>query len=1038
MPDDLLSGGSILQAVREALTPENCADVEVIGWLYQFYISEKKDEVMGRKGKVPSEDIPAVTQLFTPHWIVRYMVENSLGRLWMLNHPDSRLVERMDYYIEPEEEITDFLRVTSPEELRLCDPAAGSGHILTYAFDLLYAIYEEQGVNPVDIPRLILERNLTGIEIDPRAGALAGFALMMKARERDARFFRRGVQPDICVMEDVSFTPQELDAYMDAVGRDLFTQDVWAWLRQFEQATTFGSLIRPLVTDTATIRGRLEEVGVFENLFLHRTNEKLDAVLRMTEALRPRYHVVVANPPYMGSRNQPRELKRFLKEKYEDYKSDLFSAFVVRNLELTLSKGQLGFMTPFVWMFISSYEDLRRFLINQKTITSLVQLEYSGFAGATVPICTFTLENNHGPNYQGGYVRLSDFRGPHSQAPKTLEAIANPNCGWFYRATATNFKKIPGTPIAYWLSSSAIDNFERLESISGFAEAKSGMSSCNSALFLRVWHEVSRSNIEREAKSHQDSQDSPRRWYPYNKGGGNKRWYGYNDTVINWWNEGEEMKHFVTHNPRDPNTTHWSRRLFNLQFFFRPGITWSAVTSGRFSARDIPHGIIPGTGSKTMYLSDPQRRAQLLIVLNSKVTSYYLEAFSPTLNFEASDVVKIPFVDSEIAHMDRKKQCVDLAKSDWDSYETSWDFSHLPLLLTEFRRERLTDTYENLRFHWQEMTKKLRHLEEGNNRVLIEAYSLQDELSPEVPLSEVTLTCNPHYRYGSSKLKSRNWGNLCDRFPETCQQLAEISLDMAPDIPEEDRLGLEQRLLEDTMKEFISYAVGCMFGRYSLDKPGLVLANQGETLQDYVRQVPDPTFMPDEDNVIPMLDGDWFPDDVSERFKTFLRVTFGEAHYEENLAFIELALNRTIRGYFLRNFYDDHCRTYSKRPIYWLFSSPNGSFNALVYMHRYRPDTASIVLNDYLREFRTKLKARRRHLEHVERSAETTQRDKTQAVKEMTRIDKVLNELREYEDEVLYPLATQQVEIDLDDGVLVNYNKFGDALEHVSSLSGKA
>ena len=344
------------------------------------------------------------------------------------------------------------------------------------------------------------------------------------------------------------------------------------------------------------------------------------------------------------------------------------------------------------------------------------------------------------------------------------------------------------------------------------------------------------------------------------------------------------------------------------------------------------------------------------------------------------------------------------------------------------------------------MIREMHRLEEANNRMLIEAYGLEDELSPEVPLSEVTLTCNPHYRYGSSSLKSRNWSALCDRFPETCRRLNDISAEMAPDMPEEERLGLEQRLLDDTMREFISYAVGCMFGRYSLDKPGLILANQGETLDDYVGKVSgqgsvgrgrEITFMPDEDNVIPMLDGDWFPDDVSERFKQFLRVTFGEAHYEENLAFIELALNRTIRGYFLRDFYDDHVKTYKKRPIYWLFSSPEGSFNALIYMHRYRPDMVSIVLNEYAREFRAKLKARRKHLAYVERSAETTKRDKTKAVKEMARIDKILKELREYEDEVLYPLATEQVKIDLDDGVLVNYNKFGKALAHVRGLSGK-
>ena len=333
------------------------------------------------------------------------------------------------------------------------------------------------------------------------------------------------------------------------------------------------------------------------------------------------------------------------------------------------------------------------------------------------------------------------------------------------------------------------------------------------------------------------------------------------------------------------------------------------------------------------------------------------------------------------------------------------------------------------------MIEEMQRLEEENNSIFIEAYGLEDELSPEVPLSEVTLTCNPYYRYGIGRLKKRNWAALSERFPETCQQLAAISAEMAPDMPEEERLGLEQRLLDDTTREFVSYAVGCMFGRYSLDKPGLILANQAETLDDYLRQVPDPTFTPDEDNVIPMVDGDWFPDDVSERFKAFLKLTFGAEHYEENLVFIEAAIGRDVRSYFLREFYSDHIKRYSKRPIYWLFSTPSGSFSALIYMHRYRPDTVSVVLNDCLREFRTKLTARKRHLEHVERSAPTPKRDKTRAVKEIVKIEKILAELQDYEDQVLYPLATQQVEIDLDDGVLVNYNKLGSALAHVRGLS---
>jgi hypothetical protein len=406
MPEDLLSENSILHAVQQALNEKNCQDVEVIGWLYQFYISEKKDQVfegLKKNKKITPENIPAATQLFTPHWIVRYLVENSLGRLWMLNRPNSRLIEHMDYYIKPEEPETDFLKVKSPEEIKICDPACGSGHMLTYAFDLLYSIYEEEGYDLKEIPNLILTKNLYGIEIDERAGALAAFALTMKAREKYRRFFRKPVLPNICVLENVEFDEGEIKNYMDEVGRDLFTMHLQSTLHQFREANNFGSLIRPDETNVQDIYNRLKIKGIGSKLFLANIHPKVLQVLKQADYLSPKYHVVIANPPYMGGRNMNGRLGAWLKDNYSDVKSDLFSAFIVRNTELALPKGQLGFMSPFVWMFISSYEKLRSFLINQKTITSLVQLEYSGFDGATVPICTFTIENDHHPHFKGGY-----------------------------------------------------------------------------------------------------------------------------------------------------------------------------------------------------------------------------------------------------------------------------------------------------------------------------------------------------------------------------------------------------------------------------------------------------------------------------------------------------------------------------------------------------------------------------------------------------------------------------------------------------------
>lgn len=426
MPDDLLSGNAILAYTREAMTPDACEDVEVIGWLYQFYISEKKDQVFDglKKGrKIEANNIPAATQLFTPHWIVRYLVENSLGRLWLLNRPSSRLAEQMTYYIPPELPETDFLRINRPEDIKVCDPACGSGHMLTYAFDLLYAIYEEEGYDAAEIPEKILTHNLYGVELDERAGELAAFALTMKARARQRRFFNKRIKPQITVLEKVSFSHEELHEYTGYVGRDLFTQGLRETLQQFSEADNFGSLIVPKVGQVEDVLATLDSKDMAGNLFLAETHQRVLCVLRMAEALSKRYAVVVANPPYMGGKGMNPRLSTWLKENYEPVKSDLFSAFILRNFALALPKGQLGFMTPFVWMFISSYEKLRSILIDQKTITSLIQLEYSGFDGATVPICTFTVENAYKPELRGGYVRLSDFRGADQQGPRALEII---------------------------------------------------------------------------------------------------------------------------------------------------------------------------------------------------------------------------------------------------------------------------------------------------------------------------------------------------------------------------------------------------------------------------------------------------------------------------------------------------------------------------------------------------------------------------------------------------------------------------------------
>ena len=984
MPDDLLSGNSILAYTREAMTPDACKDVEVIGWLYQFYISDKKDEVFAglkKNKKITPENIPAATQLFTPHWIVRYLVENSLGRLWTLNRPDSKLAEQMDYYIKPEQAETDFLRISKPEEIKICDPACGSGHMLTYAFDLLYAIYEEEGVDPAEIPEKILTLNLFGIEIDERAGELAAFALTMKARAMQRRFFSKGVKPNICVLENVHFDEDELKNYMDFVGRDLFTAPLQTTLHQFEEADNFGSLIRPDVTDVDGMLRILESKNVSGQLFISMTHQKVLQALRQADYLSPKYNVVIANPPYMGGKGMNRRLGVWLKDNYADVKSDLFSAFMVRNTELSLPKGQLGFMSPFVWLFISSYEKLRSFLINQRTITSLVQLEYSGFDGATVPICAFTVENSHHPDFKGGYVRLSDFRGSENQGPRTLEAIKNHDCGWFYRSSANEFNRIPGSPIAYWLSKNFLGLYDH-PILGAVFDVKEGVGTRNDDVFMKMCWEVSEEHIGRD-----------KRWILTDKAGDFRKWYMGPDFLMDWEDDGRRIKNY-----RNSDGSLRSRPQ-NLRYLFKEAVAWGLIGSGVTSFRWRPEGYGFVSAAPSLFGNNV---FGTINQMNSKVVRELLKVRGSTLNVTSGVVSELPFLELE-AEFSRKAQliaqkAVDQTKQDWDSFEPAWDFTNLPLLNPDTRQPNLEATYQKLRAHWREMTLEMNRLEEENNRLFIDAYGLADELTPDVPIEQVTLTCNPAYRYSGKLTETELW----DRF----------------------RQG--------TMDEFISYGVGCMLGRYSLDKPGLILANQGDTIDDYLKQVPEPTFMPDADNVIPILDGDWFSDDIVDRFCLFLRVTFGEETYQENLAFLEDALGKPLRKYFLKDFYKSHVKRYKKRPIYWMFSSPKGSFNALIYMHRYTPDTASIVLNDYLREFRVKLTSRREHLEQISISGSASSRDKTAALKEIEKLKTIMEELNTYESETLYPLATQRIEIDLDDGVKVNYKKFGKALQKIT------
>ena len=931
-------------------------------------------------------------RLFTPHWIVRYLVENSLGRLWLLNRPGSRLREHMPYYIEGEKNATggspdDFLKITKPEDIRLCDPAVGSGHMLTYAFDLLTLIYEEEGYAPTEIPALILRHNLHGLEICPRAAQLAELALVFKAREKSRRFFQPEhlVRPRIIELRDVRFAENELRDYIHALGLgDLFQQPMLRLLHQFEEAKNFGSLIQPCLDERAIadVRRAIEAKDLGGQLFLRETHLKVLRVLEQSEALTQRYHVVVANPPYMGGKGMNGVIKTFLQSHFADYKSDLFAAFIVRSLSLSISNGYLGFMSPFVWMFISSYEELRKRLISEATITTLVQLEYSGFDGATVPICTFALQNKRHKDYRGGYIRLSDFRGSEIQGPKSLEAIANPKCGWFFRANAEDFKKIPGYPIAYWLSRRFIDHFSSSPSLASLVSTAVGLFTCDNARFIRVWTEVS---IDRIGFGHADRDTallSKSRYFPLHKGGGFRKWYGLNYLVVQFDHDGKDIRDY-----RHQSGQSWS--LPGEEYYFRAGVTWSGLTSSLNSFRWSDAGFIFESNKGQMLFSNEAEA--FLGFLNTHVCRSYIEAINPTLSVQSSEIKRLPFSTPQDREALKRYvvEMVGIARADWDNFETSWDFRDQPLLRPGLKGATLEASWRNWEAQSTAAIRRMQELETENNRLFIAAYGLDGELQPEVPEAQITLA------------------------------RAEARRDMAA---------------------FLSYAVGCMMGRYSPDHPGLILANAGDTLREFLEKVGKPlaelTFAPDEDGIIPVLDGEWFEDDIVARTRDFLRATFGEATLRENLRFLEDSLGKDLRKYFLNDFYKDHLQTYKKRPIYWLVQSPRKGFSVLLYLHRYTRDTMNLVLNRYLRDYQVKLRNRLAHLTQVQATAPTA-REKTEARKEADKLTKTLHECDEWERQTVLPLAQARIELDLDDGVKTNYLKLGEALAPIAGLAAK-
>lgn len=1023
LPENLTKTDSLIHELVNEIPEEDWQSVEIIGWLYQFYISEKKDEVIGKV--VNSEDIPAATQLFTPNWIVKYMVQNSLGAQWLATYPESPLKASMEYYITPAEQTDDVKAhlkaitpsALNPEELTLIDPACGSGHILVEAYELYKAIYLERGYRQRDIPQLILEKNLYGLDIDARAAQLTGFALMMKGREDDRRLFDRDIQLNLMAMADSSGFDVNALAPLLPNSRDrgnltfdLEEKDLIELKNLFENTTTFGSLIQVPAALKEKIP-TLKQLSEFksDDLFLKESLDTLKVLVRQAEVLVRHYDSVIANPPYMGQKYHNSLVKSYAKNFFPHSSSDLYSICIERYGELLKPDGQLGLMTPFTWMFLKSYEKLREKLLSQSTFKSLIHPEYHAiWSSAAVPICTFIVGRIHIPNYTASFIKLTEFYGEEIQPIKALEAISNPNCGWFYRAKPDDFEKIPGCPLAYWVSDSSKSAFTKFPSLESLATLKHGMSTSDNGRFLRQWYEVSISNISIDSRDAESAKSTNKKWFPFCKGGAFRRWYGNSDYVVNWKNDGAEIK--AETNRKYPYLKGNIGFVIGAEeYYFQEAITWSSITSSAAAFRYLPSGFIICNKGQTLYSNEGVSKIYLLAALNSKVAPIFLDALSPTIGYELGYVKQIPIPNNQSFDSLAINKIIDYAKADWDGNELSWNFKKFQLPTKEMcSGKTLEEIYFGALEENRHIISEFKKLEEKNNQLFIDAYGLSNELSNDVQDDQITLLINPSYRYN-------NRGTDFER---------------------------NIRYREDTIKELVSYSIGCMMGRYSLDEPGLIYAHTGNEGFDSTRYQ---TFQADNDGIIPLTDKEWFNDDAANRLEEFIATAWDAAHLEQNLAFLADNLSpkkgessrETLRRYLCDSFFKDHLQTYKKRPIYWLFNSgKQKTFQCLVYLHRYNEGTLARMRTQYVIPLTAKLASHVNKLEQ-DKGASTSTSEIKKLEKEIATLHKQQAELSSF-DEKLRHYADQRIILDLDDGVKVNYGRFGDLLAEVKAITGDA
>ena len=981
LPDNLLREGSIIDKMIDMIPEDNFdirsenGQIEILGWLYQYYISEKHDEVVNISNKEPvkKEDIPAATQLFTTDWVVRYIIDNSVGKYWIERKPNSTLREQLEYFVSPKNgEISYIEDNITPQEMTIFDPCMGSGHFLVYAFDVLMKIYTEYGYSEREATAEIIEHNIFGVDIDVRAAQLAYFAIMMKARQYDRRFFSRGVQPHVYAIVESGHTDKDGKKHKnyDEYALEYFCNgDVKlktamdTIIRELHDAKEYGSILTVTQQSWSALYDRFAEITEDINMSRDMALKELLPLVEVAQTLSTKYTVVATNPPYLNKYNS--KLKDYLTDNYKDYSGDLFSVFMFRNFQFCKKSGYSGFMTPFVWMYIKTYEKLRKHIIENKGISTLIQMEYSAFEEATVPICAFVLTNDKSKKV-GQYFDLSKFvGGMNIQKEKVLDAIHHPECTYFHDFDQDNYKRIDGSPIAFMASEKLLRIFETAEPLKKIAEPKVGLQTAKNDVFLRLWFECNYNKIGLGYRKLSDTEEGIHKWLPYNKGGSFRRWYGNREYVIDWLFNGRAIR-------QNPGAV-----IRNPQFYLKPCITWSDITSAAFSGRYCEGGFLFDVKGSSGF---PQMKNLYYVLgfLNSKISQKCIKILNPTISTQVGDMARIPvyFDENKKSEIDASvKKCIDCSRNDWDSFETSWDFQHHPLLR---KVPTIAEAFGQWRAECDDRFNQLKANEEELNRIFIDIYGLQDELTPEVEDKDVTVR----------------------------------KADLGRDI-----------------RFFISYAVGCMFGRYSLDADGLAYAGGEWDASKYA------SFAADKDNIIPICDDEYFEDDIVGLFVKFVKTVYGADTLDENLKFIADALGGkvqpkdVIRNYFLNDFYKDHCKIYQKRPIYWLFDSgKKNGFKALIYMHRYQPDTIARIRTDYVHEQQARYRTAIANLEQRIANASTGERVKLN--RKLTTLQAQDTEIRTYEEKI-HHLADQMISIDLDDGVKKNYAIFQDVLAKI-------